>query len=164
MCLASARDTPHLGRHSMTSCYNCFNEVIEPTVLTKTTSYLYFTPSKPLKSSLCTRNTYTPILKKRYAHIIGISPGGGSTSVHSHAVSDQIFCAQALPHEQKHKYRRAQRVLKKTLRTPSGRRGARPRSGRFFFSPLRGELTKHGNLSRKLQKFKQEIRVWRIRV
>ena len=32
LCLASARDTPYLGRYSMTACYDCFNEVIEPTV------------------------------------------------------------------------------------------------------------------------------------
>ena len=32
LCLASARDTPYLGRYSMTACYDRFNEVIEPTV------------------------------------------------------------------------------------------------------------------------------------
>ena len=32
LCLASARDTPYLGRHSMMACYDCFNEVIEPNV------------------------------------------------------------------------------------------------------------------------------------
>ena len=78
------------------------------------------------------RNTYTPVLKRRYAHTIGFLPERDLLCVHCHAVSDQIFCAQALPTRKKHKHRRAQRVLKKTLRIPSGKRGARPRSGRFF--------------------------------
>jgi len=47
LCLASARDTPYLGRYSITSCYDCFNEPI-----TKTICHWYFGSSKPPKSRL----------------------------------------------------------------------------------------------------------------
>ena len=50
-------------------------------------------PDYPLTS----RNTYTPVLKRRYAHTIGFLPERDLLCVHCHAVSDQIFCAQALP-------------------------------------------------------------------
>ena len=46
---------------------------------------------------LTSRNTYTPVLKRRYAHTIGFLPERDLLCVHCHAVSDQIFCAQALP-------------------------------------------------------------------
>ena len=152
----------------MTACYDCFNEVSEPTVNGNDLSLIFWIFQTTQKSSrttastletgqehsypfglsilsesrmrmtrnrdypLTSRNTYTPVLKRRYAHTIGFLPERDLLCVHCHAVSDQIFCAQALPTRKKQKHRRAQRVLKKTLRTPSGRRGARPRSGRFL--------------------------------
>ena len=94
----------------MTACYDCFNEVIEPTVNENDLSLIFWIFQTTQKSSrttastletgqehsypfglsilsesrmrmtrnrdypLTSRNTYTPVLKRRYAHTIGFLP------------------------------------------------------------------------------------------
>ena len=147
----------------MTACYDCFNEVIEPTVNENDLSLIFGIFQTTQKSSRTTastletgqehsypsglsilresrmrmtrnhtsRNTYTPVLKRRYAHTIGFLPERDLLCTLSRCQRPNLLRAGAT-YTKKHKHRRAQRVLKKTLRIPSGIRGARPRSGRFF--------------------------------
>ena len=153
----------------MTACYDCFNEVIEPTVNENDLSLIFWIFQTTQKSSrttastletgqehsypfglsilsesrmrmtrnrdypLTSRNTYTPVLKRRYAHTIGFLPERDLLCTLSRCQRPNLLRTGAT-YTKKHKHRRAQRVLKKTLRIPSGRRGARPRSGRFFVS------------------------------
>ena len=77
------------------------------------------------------RNTYTPISKKRYAHTIGGLPERNLLCTLPRCQRPNLL-RRVLPTRKNTKHRRAQRVLKKTLRIPLGRRGARPRSGRFL--------------------------------
>ena len=73
------------------------------------------------------------LTKRRYAHIVGVAPEGGPTPLHWHALLVPICCGvQAANYAKKNTWADARSASQKTLCTPSGIRGARPRSGRFF--------------------------------